>query len=122
MTFDEALEELKTLSKNGADTWYGDNLEKRTHVKGHIESGSVEMLVYKLRKEYAPTVEMTKKQYHSFKLWKYHTAGWNMTNCAEWARDEDITANNAMRAWLHPETIKIIGGNNDTATSSRNKD
>ncbi|MGQ4573326.1 hypothetical protein ACUIJP_04490 [Leuconostoc pseudomesenteroides] len=65
-------------------------------------------LITQLKEEYAPTVEMTKRQYHSFKLWKYHTAGWNMTNCAEWARDEKMTATNAMQAWLHPETIKVV--------------
>lgn len=61
-----------------------------------------------VREEYAPTVMMTKRQYGSFERWKYHTAGWNMTNCAEWARDENMTASNAMQAWLHPETIKVI--------------
>lgn len=40
--------------------------------------------------------------------WKYHTAGWNMTNCAEWAQDEHITATNAMRAWLDPNVIKVV--------------
>lgn len=65
-------------------------------------------MINELRKEYAPTVEMTQRQYDRFESWKYHTAGWNMTNCAEWARDEKITASNAMQAWLHPETIKIV--------------
>lgn len=65
-------------------------------------------LIEDLRLEYAPTVEMTKRQYHSFKLWKYHTAGWNMTNCAEFARDEHLKASEAMQAWLHPETIKVV--------------
>lgn len=87
MTFDEALNQL----------------EPRT-----ILSSEMRDLLEQLREEYAPTVKMTKKQYDSFKLWKYHTAGWNMTNCAEWAQDEHILASEAMRAWLHPETIEPI--------------
>lgn len=86
MTFDEVLDEMNA------------NQEPSESIR----------FMEQLRDIYAPTVEMTKEQYHSFKLWKYHTAGWNMTNCAEWAGDEKITATNAMQAWLHPETIKIV--------------
>lgn len=69
---------------------------------------SIVNLIEDLRQEYAPTVEMTQKQYDSFIGWKYHTAGWNMTNCAEWARDEHVTATDAMRAWLDPNVIKVV--------------
>ena len=110
MTFDEALEELKTLSKNGADTWYGDNLEKRTHVRGHIESGSVEMLIYKLRKEYAPTIEMTKEQYEAF---VESVEGLATQKQLDSFVDEeldlgDMTVRKGLNSWLHPETIKIV--------------
>ena len=53
-TFDDAVIQLRELSKKGADTWYGDQLEKRTNVKGHLEAGDVEVIINKLRKEYAP--------------------------------------------------------------------
>lgn len=94
MTFDEAIEKIESIT---------DELNIRQEVINDIVS-----VVEGLRKEYAPTVEMTQRQYHSFKLWKYHTAGWNMTNCAEWARDEHLKASEAMEAWLHPETIKVV--------------
>lgn len=126
MTFDEALEELKTLSKNGADTWYGDNLEKRTHVRGHIESGSVEMLIYKLRKEYAPTIEMAEGQAKTIldpeqgeKLTSLLTDETPNFDYLFW---EPLTDKQIAQAWLHPETIKVIGENNDTATGGRNED
>ena len=101
MTFDEAIKYAK------------ENSFVEEMLSDVVELEDVIEILEKLKKEYAPTVEMTKNQHHNFKLWKYHTAGWNMTNCAEWARDEDITANSAMRAWLHPETIKIIGDENE---------
>lgn len=143
MTFDEAVEELKTLSKNGADTWYGDNLEKRTHVKGHIESGSVEMLIYQLRKEYAPTIEMTVTEKevmtrficNVFSFTQFIEAinnGYDTRNMLYHEAKKDfkkrvisdgyvLNERQLMQAWLHPETIKVIGENYDTATSSRNK-
>ncbi|MGR8826847.1 hypothetical protein N2E09_04415 [Leuconostoc citreum] len=137
MTFDEAVEELKTLSKNGADTWYGDNLEKRTHVKGHIESGSVEMLIYQLRKEYVPTIEMTQRQKDLLLHYKQHS--WfslflgklndpyneiyrslpDLSCFDNWGTAKE-RENEILSAWLHPETIKVIGEINDTATSSGN--
>lgn len=124
MTFDKAIEELKILSENGADTWYGDNLEKRTHVRGHIESGSVEMLIYKLRKEYAPTIEMTKEQYKAF---VESVEGLATQKQLDSFVDEeldlgDMTVRRGLNAWLHPETIKVIGEDDDKATSSRNED
>ena len=61
MTFDEVLDEMNA------------NQEPSESIR----------FMEQLRDIYAPTVEMTKEQYHSFKLWKYHTAGWNMTNCSE---------------------------------------
>lgn len=93
MTFDEAVREVQLISMNGLDDMSGEDAIR---------------LINMLREEYAQTVEMTKRQYHSFKLWKYHTAGWNMTNCAEFARDENMKATDAMTAWLHPETIKVV--------------
>ena len=84
--------------------------DARRYLIDHLEDMNlVEVIgiLSDIREEYAPTVEMTQRQYDSFERWKYHTAGWNMTNCAEWAEDENMTASNAMRAWLHPESIKV---------------
>lgn len=96
MKFDEAIKKYKELSYES----YG--------LHPVYDNKDIYELLEELKKEYAPTVEMTKRQYHSFKLWKYHTAGWNMTNCAEFARDENMKATEAMQAWLHPETIKVV--------------
>lgn len=93
MTFDEAIEDIRTLSLNE---------------EAGLSPKVVNIIINKLREEYTPAIKMTEKQHGAFVNWKYHTAGWNMTNCAEWARDENITANNAMQAWLHPETIKVV--------------
>lgn len=133
MTFDEAIEELKILSENGADTWYGDNLEKRTHVRGHIESGSVEMLIYKLRKEYASDICMKKSEYDFIfplikkgkELGATFTEFWSVykdDRNREHLKPIFETQEKAMLIWLHPETIIVIGENNDAATSSRNED
>lgn len=95
MKFDEAIDLINEISYDEAtDVWF--------------EKEDLFSLINDLREEYAPTVEMTKKQYHSFGLWKYHTPGWNMTNAAEFARDENMKATDAMTAWLHPETIKVV--------------
>lgn len=100
MTFDEAIEELRLAIP---EKFYSPTMHDIA-VMLEVQTKVINLL----REEYAPTVEMTKRQYHSFKLWKYHTVGWNMTNCAEWARDEKMTATNAMQAWLHPDSIKIV--------------
>lgn len=119
MTFDEAIQEVRGLSMNGTQKVYSDDAIQ---------------LINKLKQEYAPTVEMTKEQYNTFKWHKDNLdfavclgtfqnyngetrMGIKFDNLKGDLSDEDI-----MRAWLHPETIKVIGENNDTATSSRNKD
>lgn len=91
MTFDKAIEDLDKFGSDERFTKY-----------------ELRAVIEQLREEYAPTVEMTKKQYHSFRLWRYHTAGWNMTKAAEFARDEHLSASEAMTVWLHPETIKVV--------------
>ena len=43
-------------------------------------------------------------------------------NSVQESNDEYISIDMLMGAFAHPETIKVIGENNDTATSSRNED
>lgn len=86
-----------------------------------------------------PIVEMTKEQKEVFLFYK--TTTWfsvflgklndpdnkefrslpNLNAFKDWGFQKERECE-LMQAWLHPETIKIIGENNDTATSSRNKD
>jgi len=51
---------------------------------------------------------MPEQQYTTFKNWRFHTAGWHLSNCLEWARDENIAATDAMQVWLHPDCIKVV--------------
>lgn len=124
MTFDEALKEVSELSKKGADTWYGDQLEKRTNVKEHLETGDVEVIINKLRKEYAPTVEMTKKQYGQFVDFRKRTDSVQThavtlrdkkTKYPKFLNDlvDGIRGRLFLQAWLHPETIKVMEEKNN---------
>lgn len=110
MTFDEAVKELKALSKKGAETWYGDSLDKHTNVKGHIEAGDIEAIIYKLRQEYAPTIEMTKTQNEAFVESVEGIA--TQAQLDSFVDEEldlgDMTIRKGLNAWLHPETIKVV--------------
>lgn len=112
MTFDEAWKQIKELSfpiqvpdeADDAEVWMSDLID----------------VFEELRQEYAPTVEMTKKQYSTFKCHKDNLdfsaclgtfqnyngetrMGIKFDNLKGDLSDEDI-----MQAWLHPETIKIV--------------
>lgn len=105
MTFDEAIEHFKN----------------NTDISGiAVFLDDVEDTLKELRDEYAPTVEMTKKQYNTFKWHKDNLdfsaclgtfqnyngetrMGHKFDNLKGNLSDEDI-----MQAWLHPETIKIV--------------
>lgn len=119
MTFDEALKEVSELSKKGAETWYGDQLEKRTNVKGHLESGDVEVIINKLRKEYVPTVEMTKGQYEILVMSRCNAVdrvdkvGLLEFMSAYSLLNQEIDHLRLMQAWLHPETIKVMEEKNN---------
>lgn len=94
MTFDEALYQL----------------EPRT-----IWSSEMRDLLEQLRQEYAPTVEMTKKQ---FNLIEKHPDSivWAVGSFEEWETWDDfnddfwepLTQREVVQAWLHPETIKAV--------------
>lgn len=51
-TFSEAEEEVRKLSKRGTQIWNGPQLDKHKDIKGVIETGEVEVIIYKLRKHY----------------------------------------------------------------------
>lgn len=54
MTFEEAHKLLQEQSDHGADTWYGPSLEKHSRVRGHLEWGTVELILFQLEKSYVP--------------------------------------------------------------------
>lgn len=68
-------------------------------------------LIEKLRKEYAPTIEMTKHEKKYLLHYLNNSSFYSLiadifsleTDDFENLSDEDL-----MQAWLHPETIKVI--------------
>lgn len=52
MTFEEAHKLLQEQSNHGADVWYGPSLEKHSRVRGQLEWGAVELVLYQLEKSY----------------------------------------------------------------------
>lgn len=104
MTFDEAIEKIESIT---------DELNIRQEIINDIVS-----VVGGLRKEYAPTVEMTKRQY-AFITSEYERenvvdAVANLTvddflkenfHAKFW---EPLTQREVVQAWLHPETIKVV--------------
>jgi len=106
MTFDEANEIVKSFDEDPElEYWMPNN--------------KVYEIIKCLREEYAPTVEMTEtgknyllyylenSSFGSFisdiNLVRSVTIGVKSTNYFEDLSDEDL-----MQAWLHPETIKVV--------------
>ena len=102
MTFDEALNEL----------------EPRT-----IWSSEMRDLLEQLRQEYAPTVEMKPYQFEVFKKYRYGVSKGDIDFGGIWSdkpyrmmqyfKEEPYTGttiwdDSFAKAWLHPETIKIV--------------
>lgn len=114
MTFDEAIEKLEQLANFEVGKTTGNI---RRDFK--LELGDVRDLLTELREEYAPTVEMTKvgknyllyylenSSFGSFisdiNLVRSGTIGVEPTDYFEDLSDEDL-----MQAWLHPELIKVV--------------
>ncbi|WP_288846666.1 hypothetical protein [uncultured Fructobacillus sp.] len=122
-TFKNAVEELSELSRKGADIWHGEQLEEKPTVKGLVEVGQAEIIIQKLLKEYAPTVEMTQQQKDLFLHFKETT--WFSLFLAKFNDPEfgeslpDLTCfdgwgvskereNDLLTAWLQPESIKVV--------------
>ncbi|MBZ1527801.1 hypothetical protein [Leuconostoc mesenteroides] len=108
MTFDEAIAKVGTYLKNN-DLSNSDNNERFFYI-----------ILNDLRQEYAPTVEMTKKQYNTF---KWHKDNLDFSACLGTFQNYngetrmgikfdnlkgDLSDEDIMQAWLHPETIKIV--------------
>lgn len=110
-TFDDAVVRVSELSKKGADAWFGDQLDERKTIKGHIEEADVEAIIYKLRQEYAPMVEMTSGEKATILDEKEGISlSWVLTDSRSF--DAMYWGNRSERdiaqAWLHPETIKVV--------------
>lgn len=114
-TFDEAIEELRlAIPKSFYSPTMHDiavMLEAQTKV------------INLLREEYAPTVEMKPYQFEVFKKYRYgvskgdiHFGGiWpdEPYRMMEYFKEEPYTGttiwdDNFAKAWLHPETIKVV--------------
>ncbi|MGZ0002178.1 hypothetical protein ACXJ5A_08455 [Leuconostoc mesenteroides] len=108
MTFDEAIAKVGTYLKNN-DLSNSDNNERFFYI-----------ILNDLRQEYEPTVEMTKKQYNTF---KWHKDNLDFSACLGTFQNYngetrmgikfdnlkgDLSDEDIMQAWLHPETIKVV--------------
>lgn len=107
MTFDEANKIVEAFDEDPElEDWMPDS--------------KVYEIIECLRKEYAPTVEMTKKQYNTF---KWHKDNLDFSACLGTFQNYngetrmghkfddlkgDLSDEDIMQAWLHPETIKIV--------------
>lgn len=116
MTFDEAITNI--------DNSYDYNVDKYTVID----------ILENLRKEYAPTVEMTQEQVNVIDSFKKNFSASYLPEVihnqpeGDWSfldelsgklfghRQGGMTNKNIediMRIWLHPETIKVIGDEHD---------
>lgn len=103
MTFDEAI---KYAKENSFIQSYEDVYEYN-HV---TDLDDVIEILEKLKKEYAPTVEMTKAQNEEF---VESVEGIATQEQLDSFIDEeldlgDMTVRKGLNAWLHPETIKVV--------------
>lgn len=127
MTFDEAIEQMEELQGSAGYATYG--VPEANNFSGydvHEYLNAANEIINNLRKEYAPTTEMTEGQFKTILDPKEGKSilgllGGN-TQYFDYLFWEPLTEKQIVQAWLHPETIKVIGENNDTATSGRNKD
>jgi len=111
MTFDEAMKEVKEH-----DFTYDET-------SGTMQTFSVLDILDELRQEYAPEIEMTKSE--NDKMLSSIKFGLNFINFYEWVTHQStaikfgtqttpelyksFSESQLMQAWLHPETIKVIG-------------
>lgn len=115
MTFDEAVREYQLRSSIGPLV-QGMKLSPFVNVPQQ-EYDRVKFLnnlfyetINKLRKEYAPTVEMTKRQARVFKLYYDSEKPFDKSEfeCIDNYFMKSINKKDLMRAWLHPEIIKVV--------------
>ncbi|MET3356914.1 hypothetical protein IRM63_06130 [Leuconostoc citreum] len=135
MTFDDVIKEIYNPL---IYQWPSPSGEMVSVAKQKTTLELVET-IKELKQEYAPTIEMTQRQKDLLLHYKQHS--WfslflgklndpyneiyrslpDLSCFDNWGTAKE-RENEILSAWLHPETIKVIGENNDTATSSRNKD
>lgn len=111
MTFDEAIAKVGTYFKNN-DLSNSDNNDRFFYI-----------ILNDLRQEYAPTVEMKPYQFEVFKKYRYGVRKGDIDFGGIWSdkpyrmmqyfKEESYTGttiwdDNFAKAWLHPETIKIV--------------
>lgn len=101
MTFDEAIVELK----------------QNRVFKDSVAEGFALDIIDQLQEEYAPTVEMTKEQYIGllFKGKGRETPHKNFVFMKDVQKlnEKQVSITSIMNAFVHPETIKIIGDENE---------
>lgn len=124
MTFDEAIEKVEQLANFEVGKTTGDI---RRDLK--LELGDVRDLLTELREEYAPTIEMTKRQLDEIARFKsmfptrafadiiYNGQDGEWTYLDElsghlWGHRQHGATNknieDTMKAYLYPETIKVV--------------
>lgn len=111
MTFDEAIAKVGTYLKNN-DLSNSDNNDRFFYI-----------ILNDLRQEYAPTVEMKPYQFEVFKKYRYGVRKGDIDFGGIWSdkpyrmmqyfKEESYTGttiwdDNFAKAWLHPETIKVV--------------
>ncbi|WP_349535179.1 hypothetical protein [Leuconostoc citreum] len=132
MTFDEAIEKI-------------DNITSEINIRQEVIN-DIYGVVETLRKEYAPDIEMTEAEKQLIERFIFY--GFSFTQFVDAINNGNefethhalyVEANECfkhrivsdgyvlnerllMQAWINTKTIKVIGENNDKATSGRNKD
>ncbi|MCM6831236.1 hypothetical protein [Leuconostoc mesenteroides] len=124
MTFDEAVREYQLRSSigplvQGMKLSPFVNVPQQEYDRVKFLNNLFYEIINKLRKEYAPMVEMTKEQHDYIaplikegkELGATFTEFWEVYKYMGASKKIDRTFDSqehAMQAWLHPETIKIV--------------
>lgn len=126
MTFDEVKQRIDQLQGEAGYATHGDvDRPIYSGLEMHNILNELDDALDDLRDEYVPEIEMTQSQKNSFDEAKraLHTRDLSSNFCQEWtvldevsgnifghgpgeATDEQI--NMIMRAWLHPELVKVV--------------
>ena len=113
MTFDETIEKFE---------------QEANEYNGLVPMETIYELILDLKEDYAPTVEMKPYQFDVFKKYRYGVSKGDIDFGGIWSdqpyrmmhyfKEESYTGTTIWderfaKAWLHPETIKVIGEKND---------
>ncbi|MGQ2227172.1 hypothetical protein ACT5YR_07955 [Fructobacillus fructosus] len=124
MNFDEANNELRAMQSNAGYRSQGDvDRVEYSCLEVHEILNDVECVIDGLQENYAPVIEMTKEQKDLFMHYKENT--WfnlflskfndpdfgkslpDLTCFENWGYSKE-RENDLIRAWLHPEIIKVV--------------